>query len=562
MPHEFFRLYCGRTEINVKKLTMFVCTVLCAVTLSSCGNNDRGDGSGHMYDVSILGNPESLDPQYASDSASNTIIKNLYSGLMTTDKNGNILCCNAESYTISNDGLEYTFNLKKDNYWFFDENDNDIIENGEYFPVTASDYVFAFRRILDPAMQSPYSENFSCIRNGSNIISGKALPETAGVIAVDDYTLNISLDYPSAEFLGLLATNAAVPCNREFFYSTKGRYGLDDRSVMSNGAFFVRQWFYDPYGVNNILYMKRNEANLTETNEIYPSYLNFTIESSEDDIRNMFKAEQIECFTTLNTGGLNLKKYNVESSGAVTLGLIFNPDDPYYSNENIRKALSLSIDRKKIIEDADSSDVKEAYGIIPPAVKLLGRNYRELVADEQFEFYNIEEAKRCFEVGKAELQTESLDGTKILVCSGTIDSSYLHRLSENWNELFGFYIGIEEVTPTEFSRCIAEKDYSIALYPLNADYNSGISVIEQFEKNDCLKYSADGVEIMDKIRRCADVSELIDCYCAEESRILDGYGFIPLFYKNSYLITQKENEDILYDAFTGAIDFKYAKNYR
>lgn len=545
----------------MKKLTMLVCALLCAVTLSSCGNNDRGDGTGHMYDVSILGNPESLDPQYATDSASNTIIKNLYSGLMSTDSNGNIMCCNAESYTVSPDGLEYTFNLKHDNYWFFDENDDDIIDDNEYFPVTAGDYVFAFRRILDPAMQSPYAESFSCIRNGSNIISGKALPETAGVIAVDDYTLNISLDYPSAEFLGLLATNPAMPCNRDFFYSTKGRYGLDDRSVMSNGSFFVRQWFYDPYGVNNILYMKRNEANRTETNEICPSFLNFTIESSEDDIRSMFKAEQIECFTTMNTGGLNLNKYTVNSSPAVTLGLIFNPDDECYSNMNIRKTLALSIDRKEIIKDTDSSDVKEAYGIIPPAVKLLGRSYRELVADEQFEFYNIEEAKRCFEVGKAELQTESLDGAKILVCNGTIDSSYLHKLSQNWQELFGFYIGIEEVTPTEFRRCIAEKDYTIALYPLNADYDSGISVIEQFEKNDCLKYSSDGSAVTDRIRKCADISELVDCYCAEESGILDSYVFIPLFYKNSYLIMQDDNEDIIYDAFTGSLDFKYAKNY-
>lgn len=545
----------------MKKLTMLVCALLCAVTLSSCGNNDRGDGTGHMYDVSILGNPESLDPQYATDSASNTIIKNLYSGLMSTDSNGNIMCCNAESYTVSPDGLEYTFNLRHDNYWFFDENDDDIIDDNEYFPVTAGDYVFAFRRILDPAMQSPYAESFSCIRNGSNIISGKALPETAGVIAVDDYTLNISLDYPSAEFLGLLATNPAMPCNRDFFYSTKGRYGLDDRSVMSNGSFFVRQWFYDPYGVNNILYMKRNEANRTETNEICPSFLNFTIESSEDDIRSMFKAEQIECFTTMNTGGLNLNKYTVNSSPAVTLGLIFNPDDECYSNMNIRKTLALSIDRKEIIKDTDSSDVKEAYGIIPPAVKLLGRSYRELVADEQFEFYNIEEAKRCFEVGKAELQTESLDGAKILVCNGTIDSSYLHKLSQNWQELFGFYIGIEEVTPTEFRRCIAEKDYTIALYPLNADYDSGISVIEQFEKNDCLKYSSDSSVVTDRIRKCADISELVDCYCAEESGILDSYVFIPLFYKNSYLIMQDDNEDIIYDAFTGSLDFKYAKNY-
>ncbi|MCM1506472.1 MAG: peptide ABC transporter substrate-binding protein [Ruminococcus flavefaciens] len=543
----------------MKKLTILVCMIFTA-TLFSCGNNDRGDGTGHMYDVSILGNPQSLDPQYAVDSASNTIIKNLYSGLMTADINGNILCCNAESYTISSDGLEYTFTLRQDNYWFFDENDNDIIDDDEYFPVTAKDYVFAFRRILDPAMQSPYAEEFSCIRNGSNIISGKALPETAGVIAVDDYTLNISLDYPCAEFLGLLATSASSPCNRDFFYSTKGRYGLDDRSVMSNGAFFVRQWFYDPYGVNNILYMKKNAVNSNDTNEIIPSFLSFTIESDENDIRNMFRAGDIECFTTENIEGINTKKYNVTSSCSSTLGLIFNPDDKYFSDLSMCKALAFSIDREKIL-DSDETDLVSAYGIIPPAVSLLGRSYRELVSDKQYGFYDISEAKRCFKVAGAELQTEDFEDIKILVCAGTIDAEYLHRISQQWQEVLGFYIGIDEVTQSEFDSRIAGNDYSIALYSLKGSYNSGLAVIEQFAGNDFLSYSVKGSELVDRVRKCTDVSELVDCYCSQESEILDGYGFIPLFYKNSYLVMQSDNEDIFYDAFTGAVDFKKARNY-
>lgn len=542
----------------MKKLTILVCIIFTAM-LFSCGNDDKGDGTGHMYDVSILGNPQSLDPQYATDSASNTIIKNLYSGLMSFDENGNILCCNAESYSISSDGLEYTFTLRKDNYWFFDKNDDDYIDDDEYFPVTAQDYVFALRRILDPSMQSPYAEDFSCIRNGNNIISGKALPETAGIIAVDDYTLNISLDYPCAEFLGLLATSASYPCNREFFYSTKGRYGLDDRSVMSNGSFFVRQWFYDPYGVNNILYMKKNSVNNNETNEILPSFLNFTIESDENDIRTMFREGTIECFATNSIDGINTKKYDTTSFCATTLGLVFNPDDEYFSSLNMRKTLAFSIDRENIIDD-NNSDIIPAYGIIPPAIKLLGRSYRELVSDRQYEFYDISEAKRCFKVAKAELDIESLDNIKILVCSGTIDSDYLHNLSQQWQEIFGFYIGIDEVTSSEFESRIKENDYNIALYPLKGNYNNGLSVIEQFKENNCFN-NIKVDKIIDEIRHCADVSELVDCYCTQESKILDSYVFIPLFYKNSYLIMNDDNEDIIYDPFTESIDFRIAKNY-
>lgn len=329
---------------------------------------------------------------------------------------------------------------------------------------------------------------------------------------------------------------------------------------MSNGSFFVRQWFYDPYGVNNILYMKKNSVNSNENNEILPSFLSFTIESDENDIRTMFRDGTIECFTTENIDGINRKKYNVTSSCATTLGLIFNPENKYFSGLSMRKALALSVDREKIL-DSDEKDILPAYGIIPPAVTLLGRSYRELVSDKQYEFYDVSEAERCFRIAKAELQTETFDDAKILVCTGMVNADYLHRISQNWQEIFGFYIGIEEVTPAEFNRCIADGDYSIALYPLKGSYNSGLSVIEQFNKNNFLGYSADNKDLTGEVRRCADISELVDCYCNQESTILDGYGFVPLFYKNSYFVTNDDNEDIIYDAFTGAVDFRIAKNY-
>ena len=67
--------------------------------------------------------------------------------------------------------------------------------------------------------------------------------------------------------------------------STKGRYGLDDRSVMSNGPFFVRQWFYDPYGSNNILYMRKNEINVNDKYEVLPSFVSFSVQDSEAEVK-------------------------------------------------------------------------------------------------------------------------------------------------------------------------------------------------------------------------------------------------------------------------------------
>ena len=80
---------------KVKKILLILSVVLYSAALFSCGNEDKGDGTGHMYDVPLLGNPSSLDPQFADDPSSNTVIKNLYSGLMETDSSGNVVCRNA-----------------------------------------------------------------------------------------------------------------------------------------------------------------------------------------------------------------------------------------------------------------------------------------------------------------------------------------------------------------------------------------------------------------------------------------------------------------------------------
>lgn len=528
--------------------------------MTACNRKeDRGEGKGHFYNASLLGNPHSLDPQYANDPSSNTVIKNLYSGLMMTDKSGNIKCCNAEKYEVSDDGLVYTFTLRKDNYWFLDYNQSDTVDNGEFFPVFADDYVFAFQRILNPSMQSPYANDFACIKGGADSLKGVVSPENIGVSAKDEYTVEIILEHPTAEFLTLLASNAAFPCNRDFFYSTNGRYGLDDKSVMSNGAFFVRQWFYDPYGVNNILYMKKNSANDREDIEIFPSYLSFSIEESNGKIKSLFKDSDIDCLTTLSDS-YSTKKYNVSGSKAITLGLVFNPENKIYSNINLRKSLALAIDRTSLSKQI-SADVAVAYGIIPPAVSLMGRSYRELSSDIAFNEFNRKNAVDLFGKAKKEHNVESYETVKILVSTDNIDSGFLHLVSQQWQDVLGCYIGVEEVTSAEFEERIANGDYTIALYPLKADFNSGVSVFEQFNKNELLKNVSSSEKAADMIRKCTDASELVDKYTEAEKMLISEYKFIPLFYKKLYLVSGKANEDIIYDPFSEAVNFREAKNY-
>ena len=555
-----------RMEINVKKKRGFaalVCTALIMSSFAGCGGDDndkRGSGAGHMYSAALEYNPKSLDPQFANDPSSATVIKNLYSGLVMKDGSGSIVCCNATDYSVSDDGCEYTFHLRDDNYWFFDKNEDDKIDEDEYFPVVAADYVFALRRILDPDMHSPYAKDFMCLKNSGYIVDGSGTVNGLGAWAVDDYTLVISLDHPCAEFLSLMTTPAAFPCNEEFFVSTKGRYGLDDRSVMSNGPFFVRQWFYDPYGSNNILYMRKNAVNENDDYSILPSLLSFSIEDGEAEVKQRFKAKEAECFTTVKVGGYNPKKYSITGQKAITLGLVFNPGDKIYSNQNIRKAIALAADRNAV-RDENSDDISPAYGIIPPAIDIFGRSYRELSSDKQFDVFDTRAAADLLSKAKAELNINSVESVKIIVDTNTVDSRYLHQLSQSWQDSLGIYIGIEDLTSAEFSRRLSEGEYSIALYPLKADFNSSVAVMSEFDTVDCLKNAVNGMKCAESILKCPSADELVSRYSQQEKMMLDQYGFIPLFYKSSYLVADDDNEDIIYDAFTGAVDYRIAKNY-
>ena len=98
-----------------------------------------------------------------------------------------------------------------------------------------------------------------------------------GVYAVNNTELVFYLDRPNSEFLYLLTTAPAMPCNKRFFEGTKARYGLDEESVISNGAFYMTQWSYDPYGSDNLIYMKRNYENST-ADRVYPYMLTFYID--------------------------------------------------------------------------------------------------------------------------------------------------------------------------------------------------------------------------------------------------------------------------------------------
>ena len=549
----------------MNKVKIIFLTVIILITSLAYGCSDNeSDGSDFLFSCSLLGNPQNLDPQMATDTSSFTVIKNMYSGLLKLDSNGVLTNDIAKSYTISDDGLKYTFELRDNCYWYSkDFEDDEDNEGDEKIKVTAKDFVFAFQRIFNPQMQSPYSKDFICLKNAAAIINGAMDYTCIGVTAVSDFQLVIELDNPNANFLTLLTTPPAIPCHEEFFNSTKGRYGLDKDSVISNGSFYLTEWFYDQYGPENILIMRRNSFN-SEVNRVYPSSLKFIIEKDYESQLKSFKDKKTDyILTDVYPDKFDKKDYTINEYECSTLGIIFNLNDEVYSNENIRRAFALSINREDLQSELKTNEVSVAGAIVPPNAVLLNKSYRELVAEEYLSEYNEDKAIKSLEDGMAELNISSLNTVKILVAENMMNSDYMHFFTQKWQQIFGVYIGFETVTQSEYEQKLRNGEYQMAISEMSGSYNSVFSILSNFssEKNTFGYSSVETDNLLSSVESISSLSECVDIFRDIEKQIISDSSFIPIFYKKKYLIYRKTNADIVYYPFSGHIDFQYAKYF-
>lgn len=551
----------------IKRISHSICIALCLCMLSFCTacSDDEETGTGFLFTGTLSENPECLDPQYTDNENADIIIANIMEGLLRLDRNGVPQEAGAKNYTVSDDGLFYMFNLREDCFWY-----RDGMEEGAEIPVTADDYVYAFRRLLDPATKSPYADDFSCIKNAAGIMAGALGVEALGVSAPDASTVVFQLEYTNAEFLQLLAQPCAMPCNEEFFLSTNGRYGLSAETILCNGPFYMTKWNYDVYGNDNFMNFRKN-ALYYDVDNIAPSSLAFTITKSRENSEKDFAEGNSDLLITDSNSMkyLESKNYEVISDYAQTLGLIFNPahedeaTQEILNHQKLRLALAYSIDRRAY-SAVLSEDMKAAYGIIPPAADLLGSSYREMNADEPLPLpYDPAQAAALFEEAAKELKLNSLNSIRILVPTTITDTDALLTICQEWQTLFGQYIGIETVAPAEYDKRLASGDYTIALYSIHAERNSCYAVLRQFEKHkELLGFESEAYTgMMAELAGADKLSKTVELYGMTERAILDTNTFIPLFYKNNYLIYTADNADLAFDAFSGVVDFRYAKHF-
>ncbi len=217
-----------------------VAITLALASLVACGGGKPAPGAASNAQSAVTADPttlrrgngpepETLDPQRARTDSAFNILRDLFEGLTAVGPDGGAVPAAAESWTVSADGLEYTFRLRDGLRW----------SNGD--PVRASEFVAGMQRLVDPATASPYAQVFEPVVNAAAIVRGEQPVDTLGVSAPDDRTVVIRLVNPAPYLLGLLAQPGTFPVHGPSLAQHGTEYARPGRLV-SNGAFVLRDW--------------------------------------------------------------------------------------------------------------------------------------------------------------------------------------------------------------------------------------------------------------------------------------------------------------------------------
>lgn len=390
----------------MKKLRMILASFLALTLVAGCGGGggdtptNGGEPTTGNKVVTIANDIElsSMDTGVATDGTAFEAIAAVIEGLYTLDADGNAAPAISESVEMSEDGLTYTFTLRDANW-----------DNGT--PVTANDFLFAWRRLADPATASEYSYMIGVagIKNGNAVTAGEKPTTDLGITAVDDKTLKVELDYPVPFFYQLMAFPSFYPINEEFFNQFGDQYALTPEAMLANGPFKMTEW---NQGANYA--MKKNEAYYDAAN-VKVDGLNFQIVKDAQSAMVAFEQGTVD-YVKL-TGEL-VDQYKDSEEYEITLGgylWYMSPNQKVagLENANLRNAIALSYDKELIANNVLKDGSIAANFAIP--VKLAvgpdGKDFREttgtyLAVDKAKAVEFFEKAKT--ELGKTEFAFELL----------------------------------------------------------------------------------------------------------------------------------------------------------
>ena len=535
------------------------------------------EDGGFEVSACIASEPETLDPNLESSVDGATYAMHLFEGLMKyvlTDDSAvidegyesdavklmDVDYGQAESYDVSDDGLVYTFHLRDDINW----------SDGE--PVTANDFVYSWKRIVDPANAADYGYILDgIVVNAAEIQAGEADPDTLGIKAVDDKTLEITLEAECPYFLGLCAFAALEPL-RQDIVEEYGQEWTDPGNMVSNGAYVLSDWVHDSY-----LQMTKNE-NYYDIDAIGPDTITWYLNNSETSELAAFEAGEYDFFDAVPVDQISDLKdrgvcYSAPQVGTYYLYLSCDQIPDW----RVRAAISLAIDRDNIVENVTQAGQIPATGVTAEGISTWdGQSWTEVYGDfttqalsEMYPDADLETYSGRCELAQQLLEEAVADGYDT---SATIDYEYntneAHKaigeaVQADVASVLGLEIALNNSEWQTYTNNLSEGKFGMARLGWIADYDDPQTYIELFANGNSYNYgnwvNDEYTELVQQAKDLPGGAERDELLSSAEKMMFGegGYPIAPIYF---YTVTYCVNDDVKNVGWTplGYFLFNYA----
>ena len=437
-------------------------------------SNYPGTPDADMVTVDLRADVPDMNPTTTSDVASADILRMTTAGLYKLDENDQPVPDLAEETTVSEDGLTYTFKLRKDAKW----------NNGD--PVTAHDFVYAWTIAMKKETASVYGFIlYNNIKNGDKFFAGECDASELGCKALDDYTLEVTFNTPLAYALNLFAFQSYLPVNQKI-YEAAGKnadgtsmYNKDVDTMAYNGPYYISEWVHDDH-----ITLTKNE-DFYDADSIKIPKINYLMMTDANTRLNAFQAGQVDCINVnaeqvkqLQTMNEPVYSYTDNGSWYFQYNLKGNK---IMSNAKVRMALGNAIDPKAYVENVVANGSVVANGLVPTSIN--GANNGKYVdgRDDLLD-HDTAGAKALFDEGLKELgMTVDEIGTLEYVCD---DQSGARKEAEYFQSQWEKVLGINvEIKPMAFKARLSVMetgDFDIVFAGWSPDYNDAMTFLDMF----------------------------------------------------------------------------------
>lgn len=332
-----------------KLLAILIIATMLFTLLSGCGEEEM---STTYLKWNIGAEPKTFDPGLNSATDGGHIIMNTFEGLMQDSEKGPVLG-QAKSYEISEDGTVYTFYLRDDIKW----------SDGQ--PVTAADFEYSWKRVCDPATASEYSFIMApYLKNGQDFLNKKCSAEEVGVKALDEKTLEVTLEFPCSYFLSLLSFHTYMPVRQDVVEANGEGWEKNPETFICNGPFILEE-----YVIGSHLKLKKNE-NYYDAKNVHLAGIEASMLVEETTILNSYEAGDLDVIDSVPNDEIPRLKaedpnFHIDAQVG-TYFAIFNCDKAPFNDVRVRKAFTIAIDRTVLVEQVTKGGQLPATGFIPP----------------------------------------------------------------------------------------------------------------------------------------------------------------------------------------------------